>query len=88
MAIKPALTVHYTYKKHLYFDKLKLEHYVADMDDENNKLILQYDSVEDQVLMVEDRTMDISVDIDDYIDGKVTVDDIAGIIYTNAMKLI
>lgn len=90
MTTKPAwMTVRYMYKKHRYFDKLKLEHYVANMDNENNKLILQYDSVEEQVLMVEDRTMDISVGIDDYIvDGKVTSDDIAKIIYTHATKLI
>lgn len=90
MTTKPAwMTVRYTYKKHRYFDKLKLEHYVANMDNENNKLILQYDSVEEQVLMVEDRTMDISIGIDDYIvDGKVTSDDIADIIYTHATKLI
>lgn len=90
MTTKPAwMTVRYTYKKHRYFDKLKLEHYVANMDNENNKLILQYDSVEEQVLMIEDRTMDISVGIDDYIvDGKVTSDDMADIIYTHATKLI
>ena len=90
MTTKPAwMTVRYTYKKHRYFDKLKLEHYVANMDNENNKLILQYDSVEEQVLMVEDRTMDISVGVDDYIvDGKVTSDDMADIIYTHATKLI
>ena len=90
MTTKPSwMTVRYTYKKHRYFDKLKLEHYVANMDNEDNKLILQYDSVEEQVLMVEDRTMDISVGIDDYIvDGKVTSDDIADIIYTHATKLI
>lgn len=90
MTTKPSwMTVRYTYKKHHYFDKLKLEHYVANMDNENNKLILQYDSVEEQVLMVEDRTMDISVGIDDYIvDGKVTSDDMADIIYTHATKLI
>lgn len=90
MTTKPAwMTVRYTYKKHRYFDKLKLEHYVANMDNENNKLILRYDSVEEQVLMVEDKTMDISVGIDDYIvDGKVTSDDMADIIYTHATKLI
>lgn len=90
MTTKPSwMTVRYTYKKHRYFDKLKLEHYVANMDNENNKLILQYDSVEEQVLMVEDGTMDISVGIDDYIvDGKVTSDDMADIIYMNATKLI
>lgn len=90
MTTKPAwMTVRYMYKKHRYFDKLKLEHYVANMDNENNKLILQYDSVEEKVLMVEDRTLDISVGIDDYIvDGKVTSDDMADIIYTHATKLI
>ena len=90
MTTKPAwMTVRYTYKKHRYFDKLKLEHYVANMDNENNKLILQYDAVEEQVLMVEDRTMDISIGVDDYIvDGKVTSDDMADIIYTHATKLI
>ena len=83
------MIVRYTCKKHHYFDKSKLENYIANMDDEDNKLILQYDSVEEQVLMVEDRTMDISVGIDDYIvDGKVTSDDMADIIYTNATKLI
>ncbi len=90
MTTKPSwMTVRYMYKKHRYFNKLKLEHYVANMNDENNKLILQYDAVEEQVLMVEDKTMDISVGIDDYIvDGKVTSDDMAEIIYTNATKLI
>lgn len=90
MTTKPAwMTVRYMYKKHRYFDKLKLEHYVANMDNENNKLILQYDAVEEKVLMVEDKTMDISVGIDDYIvDGKVTSDDMADIIYTHATKLI
>ena len=40
-------------------------------------------------IMVEDRTMDISIGIDDYIvDGKVTSDDMADIIYTHATKLI
>ena len=59
------------------------------MDNENDKLILRYDSVEEKVLMVEDRTMYISVGIDDYIvDGKVTSDDMAEIIYTHATKLI
>ena len=90
MTTKPSwMTVRYTYKKHHYFNKLKLEHYVANMDNENNKLILRYDAVEEQVLMIEDRTMDISIGIDDYIvDGKVTSDDMADIIYTHATKLI
>ena len=85
MTTEPTLMiVRYTCKKHHYFDKSKLESYVANMDDEDNKLILRYDSVEEKVLMVEDRTIDISVGLD----GKVSVDDIAGLIYTNAMKLI
>ena len=91
MSSEPArMIVRYSYKKHRYFDKLKLEHYVANMDDEDSKLILQYDSVEERVLMVENRTMDISVDIDDYVvDGKVlSSDDMAEIIYSNATKLI
>ena len=83
------LIVRYTCKKHHYFDKSKLENYIANMDDEDNKLILQYDSVEEKVLMVEDRTIDISVGIDDYVvDGKISSDDIAEIIYSNATKLV
>ena len=78
------MLVRYTCKKHHYFDKSKLENYIANMDDEDNKLILQYDSAEEKVLMVEDRTIDISVGLD----GKISADDIAEIIYSNATKLI
>ena len=55
--------VRYTCKKHHYFDKSKLENYIANMDDEDNKLTLQYDSAEEKVLMVEDGTIDISIGI-------------------------
>ena len=78
------MIVRYTCKKHHYFDKSKLENYIANMDDEDNKLTLQYDSAEEKVLMVEDGTIDISVGLD----GKISSDDIAEIIYSNATKLI
>jgi len=78
------MLVRYTCKKHHYFDKSKLENYIANMNDEDNKLTLQYDSAEEKVLMVEDGTMDISVGLD----GKISADDIAEIIYSNATKLI
>jgi len=78
------MMVRYTCKKHHYFDKSKLENYIANMNDEDNKLTLQYDSAEEKVLMVEDRTIDISVGLD----GKISSDDIAEIIYSNATKLI
>ena len=78
------MTVRYTCKKHYYFDKSKLENYIANMDDEDNKLTLQYDSAEEKVLMVEDGTIDISVGLD----GKISSDDMAEIIYSNATKLI
>ena len=78
------MIVRYTCKKHHYFDKSKLENYIANMDDEDNKLILQYDSAEEKVLMVEDRTIDVSVGLD----GKISADDISEIIYSNATKLI
>ena len=78
------MIVRYTCKKHHYFDKSKLENYIANMDDEDNKLTLQYDSAEEKVLMVEDGTIDISVGLD----GKISADDIAEIIYSNATKLI
>jgi hypothetical protein len=84
-ATEPTLMiVRYTCKKHHYFNKLKLENYVANMDDEDNKLILRYDSVEEKVLMVEDGTIDISVGLD----GKISSDDMAEIIYSNTTKLI
>ena len=54
------------------------------MDDEDNKLTLQYDSAEEKVLMVEDRTIDVSIGLD----GKISADDISEIIYSNATKLI
>ena len=85
MTTEPTLMiVRYTCKKHHYFDKSKLENYVANMDDEDNKLILRYDSVEEKVLMVVDRTIDISVGLD----GKISSDDMSEIIYSNAIKLI
>ena len=78
------MIVRYTCKKHHYFDKSKLENYIANMDDEDNKLTLQYDSAEEKVLMVEDRTIDVSIGLD----GKISADDISEIIYSNATKLI
>ena len=85
MTTEPTLMiVRYTCKKHHYFDKSKLENYVANMDDEDNKLILRYDSVEEKVLMVVDRTIDISIGLD----GKISSDDMSEIIYSNAIKLI
>ena len=51
---------------------------------EDNKLILRYDSVEEKVLMVEDRNIYISVGLD----GKISSDDMFEIIYSNATKLI
>ena len=84
MTTEPTLMiVRYTCKKHHYFDKSKLESYVANMDDEDNKIILQYDAVEEKILLIEDRSLDISVEIDDN-----TADDMAEIIYSNATKLI
>ena len=53
------------------------------MNDEDNKIILQYDAVEEKILLIEDRSLDISVGIDDN-----TADDMAEMIYSNATKLI
>lgn len=80
------MLVRYTCKKHHYFDEttlFKLDKYIANLNDEDNKIILQYDAVEEKILLIEDRTLDISVGIDDN-----TADDMAEIIYSNATKLI
>lgn len=80
------IIVHYTCEKHHYFDEttlVKLDKYIANLNDEDNKLILQYDAVEEKILLIEDRSLDISVEIDDN-----TADDMAEIIYSNATKLI
>ena len=79
-------TVQYTCKKHHYFDEttlFKLDKYIANLNDEDNKIVLQYDAVEEKILLIEDRTLDISIGIDDN-----TADDMAEIIYSNATKLI